>query len=63
LLSARTPYRPQPRASALPRRGFFWPPESLGDLIAALAAIEAVIGLLVEISFIATFIQRYFGNR
>jgi pentapeptide repeat protein len=43
-------------------RGFFQPLESLGDPIAALAAIEAVIGLLIEISFIATFTQRFFGN-
>jgi uncharacterized protein YjbI with pentapeptide repeats len=44
-------------------RGFFQPLQSLGDPIAALAAIEAVIGLLVEISFIATFTQRFFGSK
>lgn len=44
-------------------RGFFQPLESLGDPIAALAAIEAMIGLLIEISFIATFTQRFFGAR
>jgi uncharacterized protein YjbI with pentapeptide repeats len=44
-------------------RGFFQPLQSLGDPIAALAAIEAVIGLFIEISFIATFTQRYFGAR
>jgi hypothetical protein len=27
-----------------------------------IAAIEAVVGLLIEISFIATFTQRYFGK-
>ena len=26
------------------------------------AAIEAVVGLLIEISFIATFTQRFFGR-
>lgn len=44
-------------------RGFFQPLQSLGDPVAALAAIEAVIGLFIEISFIATFTQRYFGTR
>jgi uncharacterized protein YjbI with pentapeptide repeats len=44
-------------------RGFFQPLQSLGDPVAALAAIEAVIGLFIEISFIATFTQRYFGAR
>jgi len=44
-------------------RGFFQPLESLGDPVAALAAIEAVLGLLIEISFIATFTQRFFGAK
>ncbi len=44
-------------------RGFFQPLQSLGDPIAALAAIEAVIGLLIEVTFIATFTQRFFGSR
>lgn len=44
-------------------RGFFQPLKSLGDPVAGLAAIEAVIGLLIEISFIATFTQRFFGSR
>jgi uncharacterized protein YjbI with pentapeptide repeats len=44
-------------------RGFFQPLQSLGDPVAALAAIEAVIGLLIEISFIATFTQRFFGAK
>jgi hypothetical protein len=30
---------------------------------AALAAIEAVIGPFIEISFIATFTQRFFNSR
>ena len=34
----------------------------LSDSLVVLAAIEAVIGLLIEISFIATFTQRYFGK-
>jgi hypothetical protein len=44
-------------------RGFFQPLQSLGDPIAALAAIEAVVGLFIEISFIATFTQRFFGAK
>jgi hypothetical protein len=43
-------------------RGFFQPVQNLGDPIAVLAAAEAVIGLLIEISFIATFTQRFFGK-
>lgn len=34
-----------------------------GDPSATLAAIEAVIGLLIEISFIATFTHRFFGAK
>jgi hypothetical protein len=46
-------------------RGFF--PSVSGDVslynrIVVLAAIEAVIGLFIEISFIATFTQRFFGR-
>jgi hypothetical protein len=44
-------------------RGFFQPLNSLGDPVAALAAIEAVLGLFIEISFIATFTQRFFGAK
>ena len=44
-------------------RGFFPQGISLGDPVAILAASEAVIGLFVEISFIATFTQRYFANK
>jgi len=46
-------------------RGFFPGLEyrtSLTDPIVMLAALEAMIGLLVEISFIATFTQRFFGK-
>lgn len=43
-------------------RGFFQPVQSLGDPVAMLASIEAVLGLLIEISFIATFTQRFFGR-
>ncbi len=43
-------------------RDFFQPVQSLGDLVAYLAAQEAVLGLLIEISFIATFTQRFFGK-
>src|SRR5258708_17016128 len=41
-------------------RGFFQPVQSLGDPVAILASIEAIFGLLIEISFIATFTQRFF---
>ena len=44
-------------------RGFF-PSEniSLHSPVIVLAAAEAIIGLLIEISFIATFTQRFFGR-
>jgi hypothetical protein len=43
-------------------RGFFQPVQSPGDPIAILAAIEAVFGLFIEVTFIATFTQRFFGK-
>jgi hypothetical protein len=46
-------------------RGFFPGLEhrtSLHDPLIMLAAFEAVVGLLIEISFIATFTQRFFGK-
>jgi hypothetical protein len=43
-------------------RGFFSSAFQPGDPQAALAAIEAVIGLLIEITFIATFTQRFFAR-
>jgi uncharacterized protein YjbI with pentapeptide repeats len=43
-------------------RGFFTTGISLGDTLARLAAVEAIIGLLIEITFIATFTQRYFAR-
>jgi len=46
-------------------RGFFpgiSTKPSLHDPLILLAAVEAVIGLLIEISFIATFTQRFFGK-
>ena len=43
-------------------RGFFTTGISLGDTLARLAAAEAIIGLLVEITFIATFTQRFFAR-
>ena len=49
--------------SAFHGRGFFQPVQSLGDPVAILAAAEAIIGLLIEISFIATFTQRFFGTK
>ena len=44
-------------------RGFFPGMPSLKDLAIKLAAAEAVIGLLIEVSFIATFTQRFFGAK
>jgi uncharacterized protein YjbI with pentapeptide repeats len=44
-------------------RGFFPGGVSLDDPITQVAAVEAVLGLLIEISFIATFTQRFFGTR
>jgi uncharacterized protein YjbI with pentapeptide repeats len=43
-------------------RGFFLQNVTLGDTFARLAALEAVLGLLIEVSFIATFTQRFFGR-
>lgn len=43
-------------------RGFFPGRLSLDDPITALAALEAVIGLFIEITFIATFTQRFFAR-
>jgi hypothetical protein len=35
---------------------------SLHDPLIMVAAIEAVVGLFMEMSFIATFTQRFFGK-
>lgn len=44
-------------------RGFFLGGDfGYDSLITILAAIEAVIGLIIEFSFIATFTQRFFGK-
>jgi hypothetical protein len=43
-------------------RGFFQPLQSPGDPVAIIAAVEAVFGLFIEVSFIATFTQRFFGK-
>lgn len=43
-------------------RGFFPGDPSLNDPRIVLAAFEAVTGLIIEISFIATFTQRFFGK-
>lgn len=43
-------------------RGFITGTFKLDDPITAFAALEAVIGLFIEISFIATFTQRFFGR-
>jgi hypothetical protein len=43
-------------------RGFFSQDISLGDTYARLAAGEAVIGLLIEVSLIATVTQRFFAK-
>ena len=43
-------------------RGFLPGQFALSSPVTALAAAEAVIGLFIEISFIATFTQRFFGR-
>lgn len=43
-------------------RGFFPGPFTLDNPVTGLAAVEAVVGLFIEISFIATFTQRFFGR-
>jgi hypothetical protein len=43
-------------------RGFFTQTITLGDPYAHLAVTEAVLGLFIEVSFIATFTQRFFGK-
>lgn len=43
-------------------RGFFPGGVSLDDPMVVLAAVEAIVGLLVEVSFIATFTQRFFAR-
>jgi len=43
-------------------RGFFPGDSSYTDSVTIFAAIEAVVGLLIELSFIATFTQRFFGK-
>lgn len=44
-------------------RGFFPGGLPLDAPVTVIAAGEAIIGLLIEISFIATFTQRFFGSR
>jgi len=44
-------------------RGFFPGGIALDDPITVTAAAEAIIGFLIEISFIATFTQRFFGSK
>jgi uncharacterized protein YjbI with pentapeptide repeats len=43
-------------------RGFFGSAFQPGDPQAAIAAVEALVGLLIEITFIATFTQRFFAR-
>ena len=46
-------------------RGFFpglGNEASLHNPLVVLAAIEAIVGLFIEISFIATFTKRFFGS-
>ena len=43
-------------------RGFFPGVPLLADRKIQLAALEAVLGLFIEISFIATFTQRFFAR-
>ncbi len=43
-------------------RGFFPGGIGLDDPITVLAALEAFVGLVIEVSFIATFTQRFFAR-
>jgi hypothetical protein len=43
-------------------RGFFPGGIQLDDPITVLAASEAVVGLVIEVSLIAAFTQRFFGK-
>jgi hypothetical protein len=43
-------------------RGFFSQQYQPGDPQSIIAAFEAVVGLVIEVSFIATFTQRFFGR-
>ena len=43
-------------------RGFFPGTTTPADPVTVLAAVEAIVGLVIEISFIATFTQRFFGR-
>ena len=43
-------------------RGFLPSTVVPGDPVTVLAAVEAIVGLVIEISFIATFTQRFFGR-
>jgi hypothetical protein len=43
-------------------RGFFPGGIGLDDPLTVLAAIEAFVGLLIEVTFIATLTQRLFGK-
>jgi hypothetical protein len=43
-------------------RGFFPGGIALDDPITVLAAFEAFVGLVIEVSFIATFTNRFFAR-
>jgi uncharacterized protein YjbI with pentapeptide repeats len=43
-------------------RGFLPSTVAPGDPVTVLTAVEAIVGLVIEISFIATFTQRFFGR-
>ena len=43
-------------------RGFFPGGITLDDPLTVVAAIEAFVGLLIEVTFIATLTQRLFGK-
>jgi hypothetical protein len=48
--------------SAFHGRGFFPGTFSPGDPLSLAGALEALIGLIIEVTFIATLTQRLFGK-
>jgi hypothetical protein len=50
-------------SSSVHGHGFFRSDISFGDTLARLTVGEAIVGLLIVITFIATFTQRFFSSK